>query len=111
MKDPTYSMQSLCRCLSDPTRLAIVFLVKQHEELCVCDIQSLIDQSQPKVSRHLAELRTAGLLAADKRGKWVYYRLHPDLPEWTHQVLTLAETHDETINGRNDLPISVNKRC
>jgi ArsR family transcriptional regulator len=77
----------------------------------VCDIQSLIDQSQPKVSRHLAELRTASLLTADKRGKWVYYRLHPNLPEWTLQILTLAQTHDEAIKIPSDTLPTIKKRC
>ncbi len=48
-----------------------------------------LGESQPKVSRHLAQLRNSGLLADRRQGQWVYYRLHPDLPDWVHELLTL----------------------
>ena len=87
---------TLFKCLNDETRLVMVLLLQQHGELCVCDLMAALEESQPKISRHLAQLRTAQLLSSEKRGQWVYYRLHPQLPEWAVQVLetTLTANHD-----------------
>ena len=81
------------KCLAEGTRLTVVQLLAQMEELCVCELIWLLEQrampvSQPKVSRHLAQLRDAGLLTSQRRGQWVHYRLPPDLPAWCHQILT-----------------------
>lgn len=78
------------KCLADDTRLKALLLISRAGELCVCDIQAALELSQPKVSRHLAELRKCGLVTDERRGKWVHYRLSPDLPDWMGEVLTLA---------------------
>ncbi len=64
------------RAFSDHTRLRILNLLAQGE-LCVCDIVAILDQSQPKVSRHLAYLRRAGLVLARREGLWMHYHLAP----------------------------------
>ncbi len=75
------------KCLADDTRLKILLLVEQAQELCVCDLQTALALSQPKVSRHLAELRKCELLIDERRGRWVYYRLNPHLPSWAREML------------------------
>jgi ArsR family transcriptional regulator, arsenate/arsenite/antimonite-responsive transcriptional repressor len=70
------SLDCLLKALADPTRLRIVGLL-QGGEVCVCHIHESLKISQPKASRHLAYLRRAGVVQADKRGLWVYYRLAP----------------------------------
>lgn len=77
----------LFKLLSDQTRLSIVLLVAHHGELCVCELTDVLQLSQPKVSRHLAILRNGGLLEGEKRGQWVYYRLHHDLPVSARQLI------------------------
>lgn len=67
----------LFKILADETRLGIVLLLSELGELCVCDLCTALDQSQPKISRHLALLRESGLLLDRKQGKWVHYRLSP----------------------------------
>ncbi|MFD1008629.1 MULTISPECIES: metalloregulator ArsR/SmtB family transcription factor [Oceanisphaera] len=81
------------KCLADDTRLKSLLLISQHQELCVCDLQQALQLSQPKVSRHLAELRKCELLMDERRGKWVYYRLHPNLPSWARDILKSTATH------------------
>ncbi len=66
----------LFKILADETRLGIVLLLSELGELCVCDLCTALDQSQPKISRHLALLRESGLLLDRKQGKWVHYRFH-----------------------------------
>ena len=77
----------LFKNLSDETRLGIVLLLKEMGELCVCDLCTALDQSQPKISRHLAMLRESGWLLDRKQGKWVHYRLSPHMPAWAAQVI------------------------
>jgi ArsR family transcriptional regulator, arsenate/arsenite/antimonite-responsive transcriptional repressor len=62
------------RAFSDRTRLRILNLLGSGE-LCVCDLVRVIDVPQPKISRHLAYLRRAGLVTARKEGLWMYYEL------------------------------------
>ncbi|QJQ96602.1 MULTISPECIES: metalloregulator ArsR/SmtB family transcription factor [Halomonadaceae] len=75
------------KCLADETRLSILLLIQAEEELCVCEFIHVLDASQPKISRHLAQLRSCELVADRRQGQWVYYRLHPELPGWARNVL------------------------
>ena len=83
---------TLFKCLADDTRAKISLLVVSEGELCVCELTAALDLSQPKISRHLALLRSAGLLLDRRQGQWIYYRLNPDLPDWAKTVL--AQTAD-----------------
>ncbi len=60
----------------------------------MCDLMAALDESQPKISRHLAQLRKSGILLDRRQGQWVYYRLHPELPEWSNSVLRLTLEHN-----------------
>ncbi|PHM45390.1 transcriptional regulator [Xenorhabdus mauleonii] len=80
----------LFKILSDQTRLDIVLLLKAVGELCVCDIYTALNLSQPKTSRHLAMLRECGLLLDSKHGKWVHYRLSPALLPWVKNMIDLT---------------------
>jgi ArsR family transcriptional regulator len=62
------------RALADPTRLRLLNLIAGRE-VCVCYFVEILGVSQPKISRHLAYLRRAGLVSARRDGKWVHYRL------------------------------------
>lgn len=78
------------KCLADETRIRTMLLITEEGELCVCELTCALEESQPKISRHLAQLRTCGLLADRRQGQWVYYRLHPNLPDWVVQILQTA---------------------
>lgn len=78
------------KVLSDPLRLQMILMLHKHRELCVCQFVDATAMSQPKVSRHLAQLREYGLLTARKDQRWVYYRINPALPDW--MVAVIAET-------------------
>ncbi|MBN0987305.1 metalloregulator ArsR/SmtB family transcription factor [Amphritea pacifica] len=77
----------LFKCLADETRLKSVLLIKQYKELCVCELIAALELSQPKVSRHLAQLKKAGVLSDRRHGQWVFYRINPDLPGWCRNIL------------------------
>ncbi|AFV00401.1 metalloregulator ArsR/SmtB family transcription factor [Simiduia agarivorans] len=76
----------LFKLLADDTRLTTLLLIHAEGELCVCELTCALLESQPKVSRHLALLRNAGLLLDRKQGQWVYYRLNPDAA-WLAELL------------------------
>jgi len=65
-------------------------LIDLEGELCVCELTYALDQGQSKISRHLALLRNCGLLSDRRQGQWVYYRLHPDLPLWVKEILSVT---------------------
>lgn len=69
-----HAVELLFRAMADRTRLRILNLLRGGE-VCVCDLVSVLNLAQPKVSRHLAYLRKAGLVTARKDGHWAYYRL------------------------------------
>lgn len=75
------------KCLGDETRARATLLIAEHGELCVCELTCALEDNQSKISRHLAQLRSAGLLLDRRQGQWVYYRLNPDLPQWIQEVL------------------------
>ncbi|WP_440874408.1 metalloregulator ArsR/SmtB family transcription factor [Thalassotalea sp. PLHSN55] len=83
MASPTQFFKNL----ADDTRLKIMLLAYAEQEVCVCELTSALDLSQPKISRHLAQLKTHGLLSGRRSGKWVFYALAADLPKWQREVI------------------------
>jgi ArsR family transcriptional regulator len=73
-KQATVSLHLLFRALADPTRLRLLNLIADRE-ICVCYFVEILQMSQPKISRHLAYLRKAGIASARREGKWIHYRL------------------------------------
>jgi ArsR family transcriptional regulator, arsenate/arsenite/antimonite-responsive transcriptional repressor len=70
----TYPLDFFFRALADRTRLRLLNLVAD-KEICVCYFVQILKISQPKISRHLAYLRRAGIVAARRQGRWMHYRL------------------------------------
>jgi ArsR family transcriptional regulator, arsenate/arsenite/antimonite-responsive transcriptional repressor / arsenate reductase (thioredoxin) len=79
--------------LGEPTRLALVLLTMRHGELCVCDLMTALDEPQSKISRHLSSLRNSGLLLAERRGQWVYYRVGVSEDSAEFDLLSRALEH------------------
>ena len=77
------------KALSDPTRLQITALLLWERELCVCDIENILDLSQSKASRHLRYLLHSGLLTFTRKDKWVYYALNKDMNENRKKLIKL----------------------
>jgi ArsR family transcriptional regulator len=83
---PKNRVDGMFRAFSDRTRLRILNLLAGGE-LCVCDLVRVIGAPQPKVSRHLAYLRKAGLVTARKEGLWTYYELAPSKNEFHRKLI------------------------
>lgn len=85
----SFSLDSLFRALADPTRLRLLNLIG-NREICVCYFVEILGDSQPKISRHLAYLRRAGIVASRRDGKWIHYRL--SMPKDDAAASILRET-------------------
>lgn len=86
--------------LADSTRMSIVLLVQNEGSLCVCELTHVLGLSQPKISRHLAQLRSSGILQDSRHGQWVYYALANELPNWASQILdSLAKAEQDVISS------------
>jgi ArsR family transcriptional regulator len=78
------------QALSDETRLRVVLLLSVEAELSVCELVHALELSQPKISRHLACLRDAGVVDLRRQAQWVHYRLSDRLAPWEKQVIEAA---------------------
>lgn len=83
----TISADNLFSSLANDTRLRCLMLLQRHKELCVCELTSALNISQPHVSRHLALLRESGLVVDRRAGTWIYYRLNPKMSAWVLNIL------------------------
>jgi len=86
------SLDLLFRALADPTRLRLLNLIADRE-ICVCYFVEILRTSQPKISRHLAYLRKAGIVAARREGKWMHYRLAVPKDEVAANILRETLRH------------------
>jgi len=86
---------SFYKALADDIRLKTLLLIAVEKELCVCELMTALgEESQPKVSRHLAQLRKTGLLAIRKDQQWVYYFLNPTLATWMKSIITATVVNE-----------------
>ena len=77
-KPKTFDKELFFRALADRTRLRLLNLMGR-EEVCVCFFVEILKTNQPKISRHLAYLRRAGVVGARREGQWMHYRIiEPD---------------------------------
>ncbi|MEO2279230.1 ArsR/SmtB family transcription factor [Pseudoalteromonas pernae] len=82
------------KALGDDTRLQICLLIMHERELCVCELVSALELSQPKISRHLALLKDYSLLSTRKHKQWVFYSLNDQLPSWQTNIISTTLTHN-----------------
>jgi ArsR family transcriptional regulator len=92
MAKTAFSLDVLFRALADPTRLRLLNLIGDRE-ICVCYFVEILGMSQPKISRHLAYLRRAGIATARREGKWMHYRLSIPRDETAAAVLKQTLKH------------------
>jgi len=74
MAKQAFSMEKFFQALGDNTRLRLLNLMGE-QEICVCYFVEVLGHPQPKISRHLAYLRSAGIVSARREGKWMHYRM------------------------------------
>ena len=91
-EDFLFDMETFFMALADKTRLRLLNLMRE-DEICVCFFTEVLNESQPKISRHLAYLRNAGMVEARRDGKWMHYRIIEPENKITARILR------ETLEG------------
>lgn len=89
MMDPTIFFKAI----SEQTRLQSLLLIAEQYELCVCELMTALQLSQPKISRHLAQLKHAEIVIDRRQGQWVFYQINPELAPWQLTILNETLTH------------------
>lgn len=82
-----FDVERFFRALADRTRLRVLNLLA-NDEVCVCFLVEILETTQPNISRHLAYLRRAGIVAARREGKWIHYRIVDPSDPYAATVLT-----------------------
>lgn len=98
-------METLFLALADKTRLRLLNLMRE-DEICVCYFTEVLGESQPKISRHLAYLRNAGIVSARREGKWMHYGI--EMPEDSFAGKILQDTLD-WLEAQNDMQDDLKK--
>ncbi|MCL9783558.1 metalloregulator ArsR/SmtB family transcription factor [Vibrio sp. S4M6] len=75
------------KLLADETRVRILMLIVREQCLSVGELTEALQVSQPKISRHLAQLRSSGVLVDLRQGQWVFYRISTELPGWMNKLI------------------------
>ncbi|GGL08146.1 ArsR/SmtB family transcription factor [Mangrovihabitans endophyticus] len=91
--ETTFALAGAFRALGDPVRLRLLSMIAGAPggEICVCDLTPAFDLSGPTISHHLRTLREAGLVEAERRASWVYYRPRPEALHRLAEFLQAAE--------------------
>jgi ArsR family transcriptional regulator len=106
MGKKSFDKEQFFRALADRTRLRLLNLMR-GDEVCVCFFVEVLKTNQPKISRHLAYLRRAGIVGARREGAWMHYRIvEPDdssAAEVLRNVVSWLATDDEMKRDRERL--------
>jgi ArsR family transcriptional regulator len=94
--DTAVALAPAFKALGDPVRLQLMSMIASAPggEACVCDLTPAFELSGPTISHHLKTLREAGLVDAERRGSWVYYRARPGIMRQLAALLTIDPAAD-----------------
>lgn len=95
-------LMNFFKVLSDETRLRILILL-YHKKLCVCEIYGIMDESQPKVSKHLAKLRDMGFVKDERQEQFIYYYLTLDEQLFKDILQKIVDNIDNYPTIKNDI--------
>jgi len=105
-----FDIVQLFAALADPTRLRLLNLMNGRE-VCVCYFVEILKQAQPKISRHLAYLRRAGIVEARREGKWMHYRIERPADERAVSILDATLKSFETDRNMQADLVRLGKAC
>lgn len=89
MKLKNFNLQfgeQIFKSFSDPARIRIMHLLHRNPELCISDLEHILDFTQTKTSRHISYLKNAGLLNARKKDQWVFYHIKEEVQDIVSQI-------------------------
>lgn len=83
--------EQVFKALADESRIRILHLILRNKEMCISDLEQVLDFTQTKTSRHLAYLRSAGIVTPRKLDQWVYYSLKEEATDFINQIFNYLE--------------------
>ncbi len=89
------------KALSDESRIRILYLISKNKEMCISDLEMVLDFTQTKISRHLIYLKNAGLVTYRKIDQWTYYAIKDELIDFVELVIRYFEKNPELTNDLN----------
>ncbi|MCU0393527.1 MAG: metalloregulator ArsR/SmtB family transcription factor [Thermoflexibacter sp.] len=89
------------KALSDESRLRILYLISKNKEMCISDLELVLDFTQTKISRHLIYLKNAGLVTYRKVDQWTYYTIKEELIDFVDLIIKYFEKNPELTNDMN----------
>jgi ArsR family transcriptional regulator len=97
-EEQSAEIAGLLSVLADPIRLRLLSIVAASGELCSCDLEGLVDRTQPTISHHTRVLAEAGLLTGERRGRWTYWRVTASRRTAIETLLNAAEVCTSAVN-------------
>ena len=91
------------KAFSDESRVRILFLLHHYPELCISDLEHILDFTQTKTSRHLTYLKNSGLTGSRKQDQWVFYHIKEEVKDVVSQIFTYLQRDPILLN---DLEVS-----
>ena len=74
------------KACADESRLRILFLIYENQEMCIADLEKILDFTQAKTSRHLIYLKNAGILSHRRFNHWVFYQVKDEVEDIIGQI-------------------------
>lgn len=102
--------EQIFKALADESRVRILHLILRNKEMCISDLEQVLDYTQTKTSRHLAYLRNAGLVAPRKLDQWVYYSLKDEAADMLNQIFTYLERDSTLLKDQETYQILYSNR-
>jgi ArsR family transcriptional regulator len=98
------------KAFSEESRIRIIYLLYNNEEMCISDIEHILDFTQAKTSRHLIYLKNAGLLGFKKVDQWAYYYLKEEVKDIVHQIFQYLGKDPVLLNDQETYRILYSNR-
>lgn len=91
MKLKNFNLQfgeQIFKSFSDQARIRIMYLLYKKDELCISDLEHILDFTQTKTSRHISYLKNAGLLNSRKKDQWIFYQIKEEVQDIVSQIFS-----------------------
>jgi ArsR family transcriptional regulator len=105
----SYGMR-VFKALSEEPRVRILHLLIQNKELCIADLEHILDFTQTKTSRHLSYLKNSGLVGSKKIDQWTFYYLLDETSEIIQQILKFIQKDNRLIKDQEIYEILYSNR-
>lgn len=108
MKIKNFNLQfgaQIFKSFSDESRIRIMYLLYRNEELCISDLELILEFTQTKTSRHITYLKNAGLLSFRKKDQWVFYHIKEEALDMVDQIFSFLNKDTVLLNDYNTFEI------